>query len=63
MGCPEGFNPPVHWNELYDNKLWWLPGDEQNNPEMRKKYYTLESMKEEAAKAIGDIRQRLGEGA
>jgi hypothetical protein len=51
MGCPEGFDPPVHWNELYDNKLWWLPGDEQNNPEMRKKYYTLESMKEEAAKA------------
>lgn len=50
-GCPAGFNPPVHWNELYDNKLWWLPGDEQDDPEMRKKYYTLESMKEEAAKA------------
>ena len=51
QGVPQGFNPPVHWNELYDNKLWWLPGDEQNNPAMRKKYYTLESMKEEAAKA------------
>jgi hypothetical protein len=51
QGVPDGFNPPVHWNELYDNKLWWLPGDEQNNPEMRKKYYTLASMKEEAAKA------------
>jgi hypothetical protein len=51
MGCPEGFNPPVHWNELYDNKLWWLSGDTQNDPENRKKYYTLESMKEEAAKA------------
>ena len=25
-GCPTGFDPPVHWNELYDNKLWWLPG-------------------------------------
>ena len=50
-GCPQGFNPPVHWNELYDNKLWWLPGDEQDDPAMRKKYYTLESMKEEAAKA------------
>ncbi len=50
-GVPEGFNPPVHWNELYDNKLWWLPGDEQNDPAMRKKYYTLDSMKEEAAKA------------
>ena len=50
-GCPAKFNPPVHWNELYDNKLWWLPGDEQDDPEMRKKYYTLASMKEEAAKA------------
>jgi hypothetical protein len=55
VGCPRGFNPPVHWNEIYDNKLWWLPGEGQNDPEMRKKYYTLESMKEEAAraKAIG----------
>jgi hypothetical protein len=50
-GCPERFNPPVHWNEIYDNKLWWLPGDGQNNPGMRKKYYTLEDMKKEAAKA------------
>ncbi len=50
-GCPANFNPPVHWNELYDNKLWWLPGDEQDDPSMRKKYYTMESMKEEAAKA------------
>jgi hypothetical protein len=50
-GVPAGFNPPVHWNELYDNKLWWLPDHKQNDPEMRKKYYTLESMKEEAAKA------------
>jgi hypothetical protein len=51
QGVPNGFNPPVHWNELYDNKLWWLPGDQQNDPAMRVKYYTLESMKEEAAKA------------
>ncbi len=50
-GCPPGFNPPIHWNEIYDNKLWWLPHEEQNDPAMRKKYYTLESMKEEAAKA------------
>jgi len=50
-GCPAGYNPPVHWNELYDNKLWWLGGDEQNDPAMRKKYYTLADMKEEAAKA------------
>jgi hypothetical protein len=50
-GCPQGFNPPVHWNELYDNKLWWLPDEQQGDPEMRKKYYTLAAMKEEAAKA------------
>jgi hypothetical protein len=50
-GCPKGFDPPVHWNELYDNKLWWLPGEGQDNPENRKKYYTLADMKEEAAKA------------
>ena len=50
-GCPKGFNPPVHWNELYDNKLWWLPGGGMDLPENRKKYYTLADMKEEAAKA------------
>ena len=50
-GCPPGFDPPVHWNELYDNKLWWLPGEQQGDAEMRKKYYTLEDMKAEAAKA------------
>ena len=54
-GCPPGFNPPVHWNELYDNKLYWLAGDQQGDPEMRKKYYQLADIKEEAgkAKAIG----------
>jgi hypothetical protein len=50
-GCPKGFNPPVHWNELYDNKLWWLRGGGMDLPENRKKYYTLADMKEEAAKA------------
>ncbi len=50
-GCPPGFNPPVHWNELYDNKLWWLPDDQQGDPEMRKKYYQLGDLKEAAAKA------------
>lgn len=54
-GCPRDFNPPVHWNEIYDNKLWWLPGEGEDDPEMRKKYYSLEDMKDEArkAKAIG----------
>src|SRR5262249_40558598 len=50
-GCPPGFNPPVHWNELYDNKLYWQHGDLFGNPAMRKKYYQLADMKEEAAKA------------
>jgi len=50
-GCPAGFNPPVHWNELYDNKLWWLPDDAMDKPENRKKYYTLDDLKEAAAKA------------
>jgi hypothetical protein len=50
-GFPADFDPPVHWNELYDNQLWWLPDDKQDDPAMRKKYYTLADMKEEAAKA------------
>jgi hypothetical protein len=51
-GVPAGFNPPVHWNELYDNKLWWLTTDGgQNNPDNRKKYYTVDDLKGEAAKA------------
>ncbi|MFH1007438.1 MAG: hypothetical protein V1800_08055 [Candidatus Latescibacterota bacterium] len=50
-GCPGDFNPPIHWNELYDNKLLWLPQDGQHDPENRKKYYSLSDMKEEAAKA------------
>jgi hypothetical protein len=50
-GCPKGFDPPVHWNELYDNKLWTLPHGGQDDPENRRKYYTLADMKEEAAKA------------
>jgi hypothetical protein len=50
-GCPKGFNPPVHWNELYDNKLWELPHMGMSLPENRRKYYTLADMKQEAAKA------------
>ncbi len=50
-GCPAGFNPPVHWNELYDNKLWWLPDNAMDKPENRKKYYTLPDLEEAATKA------------
>ena len=51
MGCPQGFNPPVHWNELYDNHLYSLPMGEMDLPENRKKLYTLDDMKEGAGKA------------
>ncbi|MBE7539252.1 MAG: hypothetical protein HS122_12670 [Opitutaceae bacterium] len=51
MGCPKGFNAPVHWNELYDNSLYWMGLAQQDLPENRAKYYTLADMKAEAAKA------------
>ncbi len=54
-GCPRDFDAPSHWNELYDNKLWWLPRAEPFDPEMKKKYYSLPNILLEAgkAKAIG----------
>ncbi len=48
---PEGFNPPVHWNELYDNRLWHITPGQGDTPEARRIHYRLEDMKEEAAKA------------
>ena len=50
-GCPRNFDPPAHWNELYDNKLWWLPGGGPFDPENKKKFYSLPDLREEAAKA------------
>jgi len=50
-GCRKDFNPPVHWNELYDNRLWWLPDWGMEKPENRKKYYGVNDLKIEAAKA------------
>ncbi|MBC7327049.1 hypothetical protein H5T87_02910 [bacterium] len=44
---PKNYNPPIHWNELYDNPLWWNP----DTPENRKKYYSLPQILEEAEKA------------
>ncbi|MBC7329119.1 hypothetical protein H5T88_02040 [bacterium] len=44
---PENYNPPIHWNELYDNPLWWGPDTEEN----RKKFYSLPQILEEAEKA------------
>jgi len=46
-GLPEGYDPPVHWNELYDNPLWW----EADTPERRSEHYRLENMLTEAEKA------------
>ena len=48
---PTGFNPPLHWNELYDNKLWWLPNGQFNDPEKRQEFYLLKDMENAAAKA------------
>jgi hypothetical protein len=44
---PPRFDPPVHWNELYDNPLWWK-GD---NAENRAAYYQRGDMEREAEKA------------
>jgi len=44
----DGFNPPVHWNEIYDNPHWWNAPDTE---EKRAEYYCLADMECEAAKA------------
>jgi len=46
---PPNYDPPSHWNELYDNHLWWT--NDSTNPELRRKFYSLSDMKEAAAKA------------
>jgi hypothetical protein len=46
-GTPQGFNPPVHWNELYDNPLWWG----EDTYRKRQELYDLAHMEEEAEKA------------
>jgi hypothetical protein len=48
---PKAYNPPVHWNELYDNPLWWV-GDTLEN---RAKMYRKADMLAEA-----DIAKELG---
>ncbi len=54
-GCrfPAGYDPPVHWNELYDNSEWWLgtPGHPPAPRATRSLIYTKAKMFEEAAKA------------
>ncbi|HVT28110.1 MAG TPA: hypothetical protein VHE81_08850, partial [Lacipirellulaceae bacterium] len=46
---PDRFDPPLHWNELYDNKLFFQP--DSDNPAVRRKYYSLSDMKAAAGKA------------
>lgn len=46
---PDHFDPPLHWNELYDNKLFFQP--DSDDPAVRRKYYSLADMKAAAAKA------------
>jgi hypothetical protein len=46
---PDSYDPPSHWNELYDNKLWWS-GD-HISADNRRKFYRLADLKEAAAKA------------
>ncbi|OQA01899.1 MAG: hypothetical protein BWY71_00218 [Planctomycetes bacterium ADurb.Bin412] len=53
---PNDYNPPVHWNELYDNEYYFkVTAGAFQQPsfvkETQKKYYTLDHMKAEAAKA------------
>lgn len=54
-GCrfPADFNPPVHWNELYDNPEWNLgsPGAPPGKRMTRPLTYTKELILLEAAKA------------
>jgi len=54
-GCrfPEGYNPPVHWNELYDNPEWTLgtPGKPAEPRKTRTITYTRDLIEQEAEKA------------
>ena len=55
-GCrfPEGYNPPVHWNELYDNpecNIRTAAGDHPKPPMTRPVTYTRALIEEEARKA------------
>lgn len=58
------YDPPVHWNELYDNqyffkvgevlgdqKVWYTPGFDARNQELLAEFYSKDLMLAEAAKA------------
>ncbi len=51
---PADYNPPVHWNELYDNPYWWAvlsDGWHADRPERRAALYDLAAMQVEIDKA------------
>jgi len=45
--APKDFDPPVHWNQLYDMSCWWT----LYNTRIRRELYTLDALWEEARKA------------
>lgn len=55
-GCvvPDGFDPPVHWNELYDNPEWNMnhPARNFESKTTRSVTYTAARLEQEAAKAV-----------
>src|SRR5579859_3207399 len=51
---PADYNPPVHWNELYDNPYWWVVARDPwhvDRPERRAELYGLADMQVEIDKA------------
>ncbi len=48
---PADYNPPVHWNEYYDNNLF-AEGEAQDSPERRAEFYSLTILDEEIRKAL-----------
>jgi len=50
---PDDYDPPVHWNELYDNPEWNIgtSGEPTTSRHKRRVSYTRALMEEEAAKA------------
>jgi hypothetical protein len=60
-GCrtPRGYDPPVHWNELFDNEYFFkcqplctvATYSNAANQKLLQEFYTLDQMKAEAAKA------------
>jgi hypothetical protein len=50
-GVRAGYDPPLHWNELYDNPFDFFEKDSEVYQAEQKKYYSLSNMLQEAEKA------------